>query len=88
MTLDDDKKVQTLINRCANDMQVVRDAVARIADTRQRFIDSGAGVAGTPLAGNVTALTTAFTALQTEAGRAIWTQLIAAKVPSHEGNAL
>jgi hypothetical protein len=88
MALSDAKKVQTLINRVADEMIAVRAAVARIQATKALYQTASPSVVGTPLDGNVTALNNALTALQTEVDKAVWTGLIAARVPSHEGKAL
>ncbi len=84
----DTKKVQTLINRTADAMIDVREAVAVINDYKARFVAASPDVTETPLEGNVAALNTALIALTTQADKPIWTQLIAAKVGSHRSEAL
>lgn len=88
MALSDAKKVQTLINRAADELILMRAAMARLQATRALFVTANPSVTGTPLEGNVTALGNAITALQAELDKAIWTGLINARVPSHRGEAL
>lgn len=88
MAVSDSKKVQTIINRAADEMIAIRAALVRFQATKALFVAANPSVTGTPLEGNVTALNTALTALQAEADKAIWTGLIAARVPSHRGEAL
>lgn len=84
----DSKKVQTMINVAADELTTIREALGRLQVIKTKFQTANPDVSGTPLEGNVTALNNALTDLQTEADRTIWTQLIAARVPSHRGKAL
>jgi hypothetical protein len=84
----DSKKVQTMINVAADEVTTIREALVRLQAIKIKFQTANPDVSGTPLEGNVTALNNALTDLQTEADRTIWTQLIAARVPSHRGKAL
>lgn len=88
MAVSDSKKVQTLINRAADEMIIIRAAVARLEATRLLFVAENPNVTGTPLEGNVTTVGNAIAALKAEADKAVWTGLIAARVPSHRGEAL
>lgn len=88
MAVADSKKVQTLINRAANEMAIIRAATARLEATRLLFVAANPDVTGTPLEGNVTTVGNAIAALKAEVDKAIWTGLIAARVPSHRGEAL
>ena len=88
MALADSKKVQTMINVLAASVEEVRDAVARMKAVRVKFQTHNPSVVGTPLEGNVAAVNSALNALDAEVSKALWTQLIAAKVPSHRNRAL
>ena len=84
----DTKKCQTLINICAQQMTAVRAAADTMEAMRDLFVAINPDTTGTPLHGNLATLSNALTALAAEAGRAVWTQLIAAEVPSHRNKAL
>jgi hypothetical protein len=84
----DSKKVQTMINVAAKEMSQVRASVAAIGEVRVKFQTVNPNVTGTPLEGNVAALNNAFIALKVEVDKPIWSDLITAQVPSHEGKAL
>lgn len=84
----DSKKVQTMINIMANAAQSCRDARDKMLAVRTKFQAINPDITGTPLEGNVAALNSALNALDAELNKAIWTGLIGAKVPSHEGKAL
>lgn len=84
----DTKKVQTIINVCGEQMQIIRDALAVMQAMKTLFQSANPSVTGTPLQGNVAALGTALTDLQAEADKAIWTGLINAVVRSHRNQAL
>ena len=88
MALSDAKKVQTIINRAADEMTIIRAALVRFQATKTLFTAADPSTVGTPLDGNTAALNTALGLLQAEADKAIWTALIAARVPSHRGTAL
>jgi hypothetical protein len=88
MALSDAKKVQTIINRAADEMTAIRAALVRFQATKALFMAANPDVTGTALEGNTATLNTALGLLQAEADKAIWTALIAARVPSHEGKAL
>ena len=84
----DPKKVQSMVNICGQQMIEIRAAVQVMTDIKAKFQVANPNVTGTPLAGNVAALNAAYTALKTEVDKAIWTNLIAAIVPTHAGKAL
>ena len=88
MPASDNKKVQTLINICADQMATIRNAVATMENMKTLFQNVNPDVTGTPLQGNLAAFNNAFTALKTETDKAIWTALIDAKVDSHRNQAL
>ena len=87
MTIDT-KKVQTIINVCGEQMQIIRDALAVIQAMNTLFQSANPNVSGTPLQGNVAALGSALASLQAEADSPIWTGLINAVVRSHRNQAL
>jgi len=84
----DTKKVQTMINVAADQLTVIRAALDTLQAVKDRFVAADPDVTGTPLEGNVAALNSALADLQAEGDRQIWSDLIAAKVPSHRGEAL
>ena len=84
----DTKKVQTMINICADQAQIVRAAIARMLAVRVAFATHNPDVTGTPLEGNVATVNQAITDLNAEANKSIWDAMIAAKVPSHRGKAM
>lgn len=88
MALADTKKVQTMINVLAEAAEDVRAAIERMKAVRTKFQAHNPDVTGTPLEGNVAAVNTALNALDTQTSKAIWTQIIAAKVTSHRNRAL
>lgn len=88
MPIGDNKKVQTMINRLATSMTLIRAQLVEMQAIRTLYTAAAPDPTGTPLAGNVATVGTALDSLQTEVDKAIWTQLIAAKVPSHSGGAL
>lgn len=84
----DSKKVQTMINICADQAQIMRDAVSRMLAVRTAFTTHNPDITGTPLEGNVAVVNQAITDLNAEVSKAIWDAMIAAKVPSHRGKAM
>ncbi len=88
MALSDNKKVQTMVNVLGGAAEDVRAAVAKMKAVRVKFQTHNPSVAGTPLEGNIAAVNVALNALDAEAVKALWTQLIAAKVPGHSNKAL
>jgi hypothetical protein len=88
MPVADTKRCQTMINICAEQMQIIRAAMATIQGVRDTFTALNPNTTGTPLAGNLATINNAINALSAETDKAIWTQLIAAHVPSHQNRAL
>jgi hypothetical protein len=88
----DSKKVQTIVNIAARAAEDVREAIARLEAARTLFNAVNPDRTGTPLAGgNAAALSGAIDRLGTlvnDTDAAIWSALIAAKVPTHRGEAL
>ncbi len=84
----DTKKVQTMINIVAEQATIIREAVETMKATRTLFNSVAPDTTGTPLAGNETAVSNAIDALDTEANKAVWTQMIAAHIPSHRNQSL
>lgn len=84
----DTKKVQTMINRVAGNIQSMRNDMADIKLVRDLYIASNADPVGTALDGNVATLNSAINLLDVELSKGIYDQLIAAVVSSHEGDAL
>ena len=84
----DKKKVQTMVNIVGQQMIVIRAAVARIEAVKAAYQTASPDPTGTPLEGQVPTVKQAITDLAAEVGKAVWTQMIAAIVPSHRNKAL
>lgn len=88
----DTKKVQTLVNIAADAAASVRAGVDQMKAARSLFQTVAPSTVGTPLAGgNAATLSAAIDrldALINTTDAAIWTALIAAKVPTHNNEAL
>lgn len=82
------KKCQDLINAGAAEIQIIRASIARLKDLRTLFLAANPITTGTALAGNTTALSNSINSLDTAASAAVWDTMIAAYVPSHQGNSL
>ena len=88
MPVSDKKKTQSLINHVGQRVQAMRAEMAAIVAVRDKFVTENVDPAGTPLDGNVAALTSALTTLNTALQSATFDALIAAVVPTHRGTAL
>ncbi len=82
------KKVADLVNAAGLAATTIRAQVAILKALRTTFLAVNPSVAGTPLAGNLATLSSAIDALDTQASLAIWTTMINAIVPTHQGNSL
>lgn len=82
------KKVADLVNAAALAAQAIRAQVAVLKALRTTFNTVNPSVTGTPLQGNLTALSNSIDALDAESAKAVWTTMINAYVPSHQGNSL
>lgn len=88
MPVADTKKAQTLINAAAEEAQRIKDAATRLEGLRTLYQTQGVNPAGTPLEGNVTAVSTWIDNVRTVADAAVADAMIAAIVLSHRGEAL
>ena len=88
MAIADSKKVQSMINICAEQMLIIRAAMETMVTVRTAFQTHDPDVTGTPLEGKVATVNAALTSLNAETDAVVWTQLIAAYRPSHRGKAL
>lgn len=92
MAISDKKKVQTMINKTAQDIVIIRAAIERMKAVRTIFQSINPSVTGTPIQGQVSAINTALNALDTTVNSgstaATWDLLIAAHIDSHTGEAL
>jgi len=84
----DTKRVQTMVNIVGQQMLLIRAAMARIEAVKAAFTTANPDVTGTPLDGNVATVNSAIVALKAEVDGAVWTQMIAAIVPTHRNTAL
>jgi hypothetical protein len=88
MPIADTKKVQTMINVAADQIEIIQSAIATMKTIRTAFNTQNPDVTGTALEGNKVALSNSIDALDTEANLAIWTTITTSQVPSHQGKAL
>ena len=88
MALADTKQVQTMINIAAEQIVIMRAAASTLQDVKDAFLAASPDVTGTVLAGCTASLNSNLNDLQTEIDQNIWTELIAAHVPSHRNEAL
>jgi len=92
MALADSKKVQTMVNICAEQAQIVRAAIVKMKAVRTVYLAAAPAVTDTVLdGGNAATLSSAINALDTlvnTTDAAIWTALINSYVPSHRNQAL
>ena len=88
MALADSKKVQTMINRVASNIQHMREDMVKIKAVRDLYIAANVDPTGTPLEGKVAILNNAIASLDAELSLPVFDQLIAAIVPTHNGRAL
>lgn len=86
--VSDSKKIQTIINRVAANIQNMRNDMDDIKTIRDLYVAANVDPAGTPLEGNVSTLNAAINALDTQLQGTVFNALIAAVVPSHRGQAL
>lgn len=84
----DTKKVQTIINRAGQNIQNMRNDMQDIKLVRDLYIAASVDPTGTILDGNVTSLNNQINALDAELSSAVFDALIAAIVPTHDGDAL
>ncbi len=84
----DRKKVQTMVNICGQEAIKMRVSMDRIMAVRTAFTTANPDVTGTPLEGKVATVDQAITDLKMQVDGAVWTQMIAAIVPTHRNKAL
>lgn len=91
MPVADTKKVQSMVNIAAEQGEIIRAAIQTLLDTKAIFVTIDPDVTGTPLegqTGNLNNIINNIDTLVNVTDKAIWDELIAAKVPSHRGKAL
>ena len=89
MAVADTKKVQTMVNVAAEQLEIIRSALDALQAVKTAYQTENPSVAGTVLAGgNAALMNTALGTLQTAADDAIWDTLIESKVPTHKNKAL
>ncbi len=84
----DRKKVQTMVNICGQQVVIIRTAMARIEAVKVAYQTASPDPTGTPLEGKVAQVNQAITDLKAQVDNAVWTQMIAAIVPTHRNKAL
>ncbi len=82
------KQVQSYVNKLADAAKRARDARDDMLAIRTLFIAAAPDTTGTAVDGNESIISAAIGGLDTEMSKGIWTQVIAAEVPSHRGEAL
>ena len=82
------KQVQSYINKLADAAQRARQARDDMLAIRTLFVAAAPDTTGTAVDGNEAVISAAINGLDTEMSKGIWTQVIAAEVPSHRGEAL
>ena len=84
----DTKKVADLVNAAALAATAIRAQVAALKLLRTTYLAVNPSTVGTPLAGNLAALSNSIDALDTESAKAVWTTMIDAYEPTHKGSSL
>ena len=84
----DKKKVQSLINLIADEVELIQGATDRLEALRTKYVAQSVDATGTPLDGNVTAVSNWIDDVRTVADAAIATGFIQHRVPTHRGTAL
>ena len=79
----DSKRCQTLINKAAQAARALQLSAADLMTVRQRFLDANPDTTGTPLQGNLSAVSTWITNVNDVATSAVANQMIAAERPNH-----
>lgn len=82
------KQVQSYVNKLADAAKRARQARDDMLAVRTLFVAANPDTTGTAVDGNEATISAAINALDTEVSKGIWTQIIAAEVPSHRGEAL
>jgi len=88
MAIADSKKCQTLINKAAEAAEQIQQAVAMLKTLRTKFQQHNPDTTGTPLEGNVAAISNWIDDVDNISTNIVATQMIEAKVLTHQGNAL
>jgi len=88
MAVGPTKKVQTMINQMAREIEICRAAHARMVIVRDFYTTVNPDPTGTALEGNVAAVNTAINSLGTEIDTVLWDGMISAKSPSHRSMAM
>ena len=88
MPIADTKKVQTMINIVADEVEKIKTAATRLNQLRSLFMAAGVDVAGTPLEGHLTDVSDWIDAIDAAANAAVPNGFIANRVPSHRAKAL
>jgi len=82
------KQCQTLINAAAEEVQRIQESATRLEGLRALYQTAGVDPTGTPLAGNVAAVSAWIDSIRAVADSPVATGLISAYVPTHRGEAL
>lgn len=88
MAISDKKKCQTLINLCAAAAQTVKAAATELETYRAAYQAQAVDPTGTPLNGNVTAVSNWINNVRAVADAVVADQMIAAVVSTHRNQAL
>jgi len=88
MPISDKKKCQTLAGLCAAEAERLKESAARLESYRTAYQNQAVDPSGTPLEGNVTAISNWINNIRAVADAAVADAMIAAKVPTHRNRAL
>lgn len=88
MPISDKKKCSTLINLCAASAEQIKAAATQLETYRAAYQTQSVDPAGTPLEGNVSAVSNWIDNVRAVADAAVADQMIVAAVPTHRNNAL
>ena len=84
----DAKKVQTLLNLAADAAEAIRLQRDILETVRALYVTANPNITGTPLEGNLAAISTWLDDVKAVADDPVVDGLIAARVPTHRGKAL
>lgn len=78
-----------MVNIMGKQAQIIRDAVDKMYAVQDAYVAASPDITGTPLDGvNLANIVNSMNAIDAEIGKAIWSGMIAAIVPTHRDKAL
>ncbi len=88
MAINDKKKVQSLINLVAEEVEAIKASADRLEALRTKYVTQSVDATGTPLAGNVSGASNWIDSVRAVADAPIANGFLAHRVLSHRGKAL